>query len=67
MPPMCCEVMNDEVWAERGRRLDAAMRVARESHPTACPACGSDAGIYPNFPDDTWACADCLAVWEVGR
>lgn len=43
--------------------LDAAL--ARQ--PRCCPACHDDSEIYPNFPDDTWACDRCGNVWEDAR
>jgi hypothetical protein len=64
-PPFCCAPpMSPEVWAERGRRLEAARSAALAAQPKSCPQCGGD-NITPAFPDPVaWECWDCPNVWE---
>lgn len=62
------EPLTRDEWDAAGERLRAAREAALARQPKSCPNCGSDSGIYPNFPDDrTWSCADCGWAWEVPR
>jgi DNA-directed RNA polymerase subunit RPC12/RpoP len=49
-----------ELWEERGRRIEAAIRAAEYHRPTRCPRCSSD-NVFPMFDPDMllWGCADC--------
>jgi DNA-directed RNA polymerase subunit RPC12/RpoP len=58
---MCCEpAMSQEVWEERGRRIQAALCASEARRPTRCPRCGSAEICFMFDPDMLlWLCTDC--------